>query len=834
MLSIAAINNVGYYSSLAEKDDYYVEEAEAAEAPGQWGKGAAFLGLSGTVKSEDFQAVMQGFAPDDGRALVQNAGKENHRAGWDLTFSAPKSVSVAMATATPERRALIERAQAAAITRAMEYVEQYAVARAGKGGEEKQHAQLLWAQWQHVTSRAQDPQLHTHVTVANCALGEDGKWRSLEPKEIFRAKMAAGAIYRAELAQQLQQAGYQVERDGDCFKLAGGSAAVEEHFSKRRAEIVEILKEKGMDSAKAAEVVALDSREKKEILPRAELYAQWQAEAAGLGFEHSQLLNAEAAPVERLQDDKLLESLTEKSSVFRRQQLEAAVAINELGRSGFEEIQNKIDKLLKSEEIVALQNPENADDFRYTTRAMLDLEKTMIETGRDLAGKEHRPARLEDVERVIIEKTLSGEQAAALRQLAGPGQLACLVGVAGAGKSYTLGAARETWEGAGLRVLGCALGGKAAAGLQDGAGIVSTTIHGLLRDIEEGKQALDPATVLVVDEAGMVGSRQTARLVELAAESGTKLVLVGDHHQLQAIDAGAAFRGIVGAVGAAEMLENRRQRDSWAIDAAKAVRDGDALAALAAYHEHGLLHRSENPQQAAEAMAADWGRAVKNSADLPNHLMLAATRAEVVELNRLAREQLAQRGLLGSSAQLPSGSGQLEVREGDRLIFLRNNNKLDVKNGTLGTITEITERKIVVRTDNGREINLKNSDYEHLAYGYAVTTHKAQGVTVDHSYVLASNNMSGKELAYVQLSRHRDSAHIFISGGEQLQQAIEQAASGMSRAGGKEISTDYARAATPGETPEQAAARRLLERFAGDEYEPQREREKELELELEM
>jgi len=759
MLSISGIQNIDYYSNLAVQDDYYAEEGEA---PGVWGGAASHLNLSGQVNSDQFRVAMQGFDPYTGAAIVQNAGRDNHRPGWDLTFSAPKSVSLAYAVADDKQRLQIEAAQQKAADAAMKYMGQSAEVRKRKGGAEREGCKLVHASWQHGTSRAQDPQLHTHCTVANAGLCADGKFRTLETKQIYESKMAAGAIYRAELAAQLQQMDLHIEQDGDSFRLSGSNTELEKFYSKRREVIQKTLAEKGLSGAKASEVAALDTREAKAVLPRTALFKQWQAEAEQHEFSFESLLNAEQQETqERKTDSEILQSLTERQSTFKPQTLQAAIAINETGRLNAEQVQQKAAEMLESREIVQLMNPKT-QEVRLTTREMLQLEKVMVDKAETMHNSETHEVKADSIDSALESRKLSEEQEKALLHMTDSSQISAVVGIAGAGKSYTLRAAREAWESSRYKTIGAALSGKAAHGLQESSDIQSDTIHSTLKRLEEGELKLNEKTVLVIDEAGMVGSRQTSMLIQHARDSGAKLVLVGDHKQLQPIDAGGAFKAIQSKIGAAQMVENRRQKEQWAAQASNQIRSGNMLSALAEYQKRSQLHIGSNTEEASKSLVNKWNQNIGGISDIKENLILASTKKEVRALNQLARELMQERGILGASTQIPTESGELEVSEGDRILFNRNNKYLGVKNGTLGHISQISSTQILVKTDNGNTVNLYGSDYEHVSHGYAVTTHKSQGITVSNTFILNSGAMASSELSYVQMSRHKNEAQLFI------------------------------------------------------------------------
>jgi Ti-type conjugative transfer relaxase TraA len=508
--------------------------------------------------------------------------------------------------------------------------------------------------------------------------------------------------------------------------------------------------------------LAIHTRDKKDVIPRSELFQQWQSEAQAHEFSFETLKSAELSEVpERKTDEQILYELTERQSTFKPQALHAAIAVNEAGNLDAAGVQEKAEKLMESREIVQLRNPRTGE-MRLTTHEMLQLEKQMVEQAEAMNNTTTHEVTADSISAAIESRTLSAEQENALRHMTGSNQISALVGIAGAGKSYTLGAAREAWESSGYKTIGAALSGKAAQGLQESAEIKSDTIHATLKNLESGELKLDEKTVLIVDEAGMVGSRQTAKLIQHAQESGAKLVLVGDHKQLQPIDAGGAFKAIQNKIGAAEMVENRRQKEQWASNAANDIRNGSALKALYEYQKHGKLQMCSDTQEASQSLVKTWNQNINDVSDIKDNLILASTKKEVAQLNSLARESMENKGLLGASTHIQTTAGKLEISEGDRILFNRNNKYLGVKNGTLGHVERISSTQILIKTDDGNTVNLYGSDYEHVSHGYAVTTHKSQGVTVQNSFILNSGSMASSELSYVQMSRHKNEAHLFI------------------------------------------------------------------------
>jgi conjugative relaxase-like TrwC/TraI family protein len=531
MLSIGAMGHGQgqYYIELAQ-EDYYTA---GGEAPGRWlGQGAAALGLIGVVEKEAFSHLLSGYAPEGTRALIQNAGDEKHQPGWDLTFSAPKSVSTLWSQADEATQRQIQEAQAAAVKAALGYLEETAAyTRRGQAGREREAAGLVVATFEHGTSRAQDPQLHTHALILNVGTRADGTTGTLVSKPFYEHKMTAGALYRAELAAQLEQRlGLEIERRGNLFEVQGVSQALREEFSTRRREIEAVLQDRGWESAAAAAMAALTTREVKQHVAREVLLEQWQEVGRQHGFSQAQVQALLGGPrqvrgLETARQDVLqraVERVTEQDSYFTERDLVRRAAEEAPGRGlGAAAVREGVRALLQhNPEIISLGRVGPAP--YYTTREMRDLEQKLLaqveasrEDRRHLLG----PERVAQV--LQAHPLLKPEQRQAVEQLTGEvGSLQVLRGLPGTTKTTVLGVAREVWEAEGYTVVGAALAGKAARGLQTGAGIPSDTLHRRLGELEKGTLRITERTVFVVDEAGMVGTRPMARVVEAVQQGG--------------------------------------------------------------------------------------------------------------------------------------------------------------------------------------------------------------------------------------------------------------------------------------------------------------------------
>lgn len=426
---------------------------------------------------------------------------------------------------------------------------------------------------------------------------------------------------------------------------------------------------------------------------------------------------------------------------------------------------------------------------KYTTRELIRLEVEMVNRAAWLASRSSYGVREEAQEATFARHmTLSAEQRAALTHVTGVGRIAAVVGRAGAGKTTMMRAARETWEAAGYRVVGGALAGKAAEGLEKEAGIRSSTLSSWERHWSEGRNALDDKTVFVLDEAGMVSSRQMALFVKSVTRAGAKLVLVGDPDQLQPIEAGAAFRTIAERIGYTELETIHRQREDWMRSASLALARGQVGGALSAYGAHDRLVSSELKAGAVECLIADWNRDYDPTREA---LILAHLRRDVRMLNEKARAKLVERGIVGEGLPFTTEEGVRHFAPGDQIVFMKNDRMLDVKNGMIGRVLEVSLNRIVAEVgerEYRRSVTVDSRSYPNVDLGYATTIHKSQGTTVDNVKMLASLSLD-RHLAYVGMTRHREDLAIYYG-----QRSFENAGglvSILSRSNAKESTLDY-------------------------------------------
>lgn len=539
--------------------------------------------------------------------------------------------------------------------------------------------------------------------------------------------------------------------------------------------------------------------------------------------------------------EQVLTLITGEKSVFDRHDVARALHRSIDQPDAF---QAAFAKVMASDALVELQ-AERVDQngeitlARYSTKEMVALERGMADgamrmsearlhgvdrahvdaalavqdgairrgVAADTAGHVARGALSEaDRDRAVDSAGLSDEQRRAVEHVTGGEQIVVVVGLAGAGKSTMLAAARDAWERQGYAVHGAALSGKAAEGLEEASGIGSRTLASWEHGWKAGRGELGPKDVMVIDEAGMVGSRQLARFVDEAERTGAKLVMVGDQEQLQAIGAGAPFRAIAERVGFAELQDIRRQREDWQREASGDLARHRTGEGLAAYAEHGGVRFSETRDAARAAIVADY---MADAAERPegSRVAMAHRRVDVRALNadiRAARQDAGElargegdQGRLGREQVFETNDGKRSFAPGDRIVFLENNRELGVKNGMLGAVQSVEPDVITVRLDGParargehRTVSLSTGHYAAFDHGYATTIHKTQGATVDRAFVMASGTMD-RHLTYVSMTRHRDQAGIYV-GKDEFKGGMEALAARLGRDGSKETTLDYA------------------------------------------
>jgi conjugative relaxase-like TrwC/TraI family protein len=801
MLSVSKLSpgQEAYYErSVADGiDDYY---AGRGESPGVWvGRGATELELEGVVGDGELGRLISGRHPLTSAVLRSHPPKKHIAveridpttgartieqktlspvAGYDLVFSPPKSVSVLHALGSDEVRHAVNQAHLAAWQAALAYLEQRAcVTRRRKNGVVRERGSgFVAAAYQHRTSRAQDPHLHTHVIVANMARSPDGEWRALDGEPILKHyRLAAGYLYQAQLRFELTRSlGVQWRRpERGMGELAGVPDAVLHAFSQRRAQVLDYLRQRGSSGFYAAKVAAIETRDRKEPVDLPRLRLEWQACAAEHGLGRRRLNALLGRTVARELDADAVEDiaarlagpegLTEKRSTFAGTAAVMAWAEAQEQGAPVEHVLSLVERFLRLEDVVAVQPGSVGRPGLYSTGELLRHERAALR----LVAAPPTPGvpivAEETVDQVARERRemLREDQMAMLRAVAASkNRVVCVVGHAGAGKTTAVAALAEAFQRDGFVRLGAAPSGVAAAALAAETGMPSGTLHRLLVEARR-HGGLPRHCLLVVDEAAMADTRTlTGALFQIERADG-KAVLVGDPAQLSAVGAGGLFAAIVARNGAIELCDNRRQRDELERRALARLREGSALDYLTHAAERGRLTVAQTRVEAKAGLIADWWQA--GGTDLADNVMIAYRRADVAELNAVARTMLQRAGRLGAdSLTLADG---VEIATGERVLCTRNDPRLGVANGSRGTVAavDLVERTATVDLDDGRRVTLPRRylDRGHLSHAYALTGHKTQGLTLERAFVLADDQRALREWGYVALTRARETTRVY-------------------------------------------------------------------------
>lgn len=879
MMSVSRPMSAAHAGSYFSKDDYYLS------TEGRWqGRAAEALGLTGPVSRDDFSALATGMNPQREETLVASGPGGEHRAGVDVTFSAPKSVSIL--SLADDRLLEVHRA---AVTRTLDYIEaNYAQARTTSEGVTQSvcTGNLAVAKFDHMTSREMDPQLHTHAFIMNITQRPDGEWRALSNESLYRQQLFLGHVYRSELAAQIRALGYEIQitdRGQGFFEIRGVPRALLEEFSKRREQViaqVSALKRSGeygnAREAKLYEVAALGSRKGKEEISSKELMQRWSEAVASKGWSLEGIrenASKEAAKVreafpernvpQELETVRLgAKGVTEQEAVFRKEKvLEGALKLS-IGEKTIEQMEQAYRQLVKEKAFKQLG--EDRRGGLFTTQEMLKIERSIVTWVRDRQGT------LEAIEKTKVEGYLQNRERQGARFTEGQREAIRMVttsrdavtliqGNAGAGKTAAMGAVKDVMEKEGWQVRGLAFTGKAAAELSQGSGIQSQTIASFLKEAPDGLRRRE---IWIVDEASMIGSKDLYTLLERAGQVEAKVVLIGDRKQFQSIQAGRMFSVLQerGAVRMTEMKEVLRQKTDFMRETVERIGGKEIDWAFSALERRGALIEIPNREERLKAVTEAYLSFIHQGKEA---LVLTARNEDRIELNNRIRSERVARGeidegrrfvvfesvslnpamamladsykpgqvivatgkmeglksgtrlevieidrdknVITALTQEKSGSGRkVEIdpakysdrfsiferversfSEGDRVVFLKNDRKLDIQNGLLGQIEKIDDRgNIQVKTSDDRDLRFNLSEsgcraYNHLTHAYTLTEYKAQGQTVDAVIWHARAEDRFKEANtmnsfYVSITRAREEAIVFTDSKEDLKEQVNQ------------------------------------------------------------
>ncbi|MCW9035382.1 MAG: conjugative relaxase [Rhodospirillales bacterium] len=895
MLSIYAITTPEGMSTYYDSDGYYAKDDEQAQKASQWhGKGAKATGLEGFVTPETFQYILDGNTPDGRRLGRMVDGEWKHRAGIDLTFSAPKSVSVMALVAGDER---LVAAHEAAVKATLDHIEAKVLEtrvwdRASKTQVKERGLDMIAALFRHEVNRNQDPHLHTHSVIANIVRqspenGGDGKWRSIEGASLFHHKMELGAMYRAELAMNVRELGYEIERthmDGR-FDLKGVPKSVLATFSTRSKEIRDVLQGYDYQNAKTAAVATLMTRNHKTTVDRDALHKDWHRQGEKLGLTAripTEPVLADSAQESRLAAeavDYAIRHLSERSSTFNLSDLRTKA--NGYGVGQFRP--RTLDQAVTSNhQLIPSKHKDHEGQEFVTTRDAIAKENETITSMKAAQNTVQPFMEFSEINDGLKDTFLNeGQQRAVRGLLTGQDRIMGIQGYAGVGKTTLLTAARELAQKRDYEVIGLAPSASAVKTMQDETGIASRTLQKFLgqydgyahgRGSEEGKVAVQDEfknKLIVLDESSLASTTQMRDLFRIVeAIRPARLVLLGDEKQLDAVDAGKPFAQLqkngMKTLNVDEIVRQKNPELKTAVHAAIA---GDIRTAFAKISNN--IIEAEEPQKddngkmepgarddalAAAAFTA-WNALPIEARETTG--IAAPTHVLRQSINGLVREQLALEGQLSgpekqidvlksegytnaqkgraknyfpgdqvifnrarngveqgevlamaganedtNTVALKRENGEivslnlnqnraaqavdilraspLDIRQGDRIRFTRNDESLGLINSGIADVTNIDKQgRVTLEKEDGSSLTLDGDSQalRFIDHAWASTVHAFQGRTVDNIIgVMHSSHphLTHQKAFYVEISRARENAMLITDDRQTLGRTLTE------------------------------------------------------------
>ena len=853
--TLAQMASAAYYlesqRSFRHPNEYYT----AGEEPdGVWWNPCGLFGLTdgGRVDGGEFHRLYHGFAPGGGERLTRNAGSEKRSPGLDMTFSADKSVSALWAIADPELRLEIESAHndAARAALAGTVLRYCAWTRLQeRDGTRVVAADIMGAMFQHGTSRENDPQLHTHCTIFNAArTHRDGRYRALHQHPVYAWMKAAGAVYRNALAWNLRgdRLGIRMEqygKDNEFTRIAGFApsdgttgqepAALIAHWSKRRGQIVEAAREMGFtvegNAPRAAAANKITRAGKSPDNDPEIRHARWRGEAAGY-IEREALIASLLDKAEEITQEQiraltevlqdLPERLTREEAVFRLPDIVERVGNATAGLLNHEAVTTNIERVLLSPEVVRLTRPPRSAEGRadmahtrlYSTRHTLQMEQEVRDMAAGMAADTGHALSALAIEAKVAALLkagypLSEEQIAAIRTVTSSGgRVAIIEGAAGSGKTTTLRPIADLYREHGSDIIATAVAWRTAVALSNDVDARPFCVDKLLRLAARGGIEINKDTTIIVDEAGMLSTRQAHHILQLSERHGAKIVFAGDTQQQQPVEAGPGLRLIRDAVGsvrvdrirrqkadledilthvqgetpetarllANSMAEERRTRilnyhenmkgrlefTPWQVAVSEALRDGDAASAIAALHLRGRFHIGYDEEKTLTGLVDDWDRYQRANPG-KSSVALARTRAEVRALSHLMRERRfaalpdAERTdtnradtdrvtvMVSRSTEDERATSPLEIARGDRLRIGATHWEKQLFNGTVVTVEDFKVERSKAGTEPSVLISARTEDGREVRFHHDEICDWFGNIRLDHGYAMTISSAQG-------------------------------------------------------------------------------------------
>jgi len=787
------------------KENYYTE---GERVRGEWqGQLAERYGLHGEVNEEQFARLSEGQHPQTGEALIRrqqaheyvNAQGETvrameHRAGWDATFSAPKSVSL---TALVGGDGRVRDAHRESVRVALDEMEKYAQARIGGNAPPETTGAWAVARFEHDSSRPVDgyaaPQLHTHAVIFNVTETAEGKTRSLQAQELYKTQQYATAVYRSELAAHLQRLGYEVERGAHGQpEIKGYTQEYLEASSPRRQQIEQRLAEQGRRGAGAAQIAAHRTRDAKQPLSIEEVRAQHQKLAAEHGNQPQRVM-AEAArrwgvELEPERSRRVAESAV---TYARERGIERAAVVDErallrdalrhtMCEARLPEVKAELEKRIANGELIEVPRREGEAGRAFTTDEMQGYERKIVQ--RMQAGR--------DINVIVDGRTrewtfkqhphLSMSQHRAVEDvLESRDRMMALEGVAGAGKTTSLAAVRDAVVHHGYEVKGLAPTSRAAQKLAE-AGMETETLQ---RHLARGQQPEDGrARVYIVDEASMVGTRQMHTFLE-RLNRHDRVLLVGDVRQHEAVEAGRPYAQMQEAgLRTARLDEILRQKDPVLKETVEQLARGEVKEAIASLNQQGRVHEIEDRAKRFQEMAREYARVPDRT------LVISPDNESRREINGQIHRAMRESGqVTGTAYRVPVLYARQELTGADRQ-HAQNYAEGDVLRYSKGSKPigiEAGEYARVVRVDGeSNTLTITRKSGEELSYDprrlQGVTVYRdservfAQGDRVQMTAPYQKQNLANRELGTVEKIDHSGNLKLRMDSGREVEFNVRQ------------------------------------------------------------
>lgn len=818
--------------------EYMLDEEGSEVTASTWfGRLAEKQGLSpgSEAKAEQMRCLAQGYSADGKRTkLAENAGPE-HKVGCDMTFSTPKSVGVVIAAAMARgdlksANELIGACKKAVETTLTKMEEMGIIeCKRGRGGIDYHASEgILASIHTHLANRNLEPHAHFHVLAYNLGYC-NGKWGGMETRSLFDNKFSLDKLCQAEMAKNIKALGYGIRKkygvDGlgkqtgvDDWDIAGIPQYLLDRFSTRHQEVQEYL-----EANPGALDAAIKTRKHKDEPTLAEMVKAWredfelfEAQMAG-SVPDFKALKGKADDIAIITDEEVFEKLHRNEAVITRNSLLARLAM-ERPDAGIEGIMAEFDRFKNLDEVVHVK-PERVPGLktkhptqrytldRWTTKGMLQKESETLEMGlrhrndtQHMLTREEVEKHIEELNAKLREKDpnakLADEQVnAILHCTTKAGSVQLIQGRAGTGKTVSTQVVYEAYTEAGFNVIGGSTGWKAAKQLEEDSGAKSEALAKILSDLKKKRKSFDEKTVLIVDEAGMVSTKDGHAVMKAVLQKGGKIILQGDYLQLQAVGAGGMMRSLMETIGYAELKDIRRQASKEDRETAQMFYEGDSGKRshldpreerersrrwFKRLDERGHIQRCETEKDALEALAKDF---VKNPKRVEDKLVLGFDNNDVRALNKRIHAMRKKAGELGTAeykvkTHTKFGVEQISLAKGDRIVF-KENTRFGAMNNEVGTLTNIRQdengvMQFEVKMDidvNGkpRVVRFYESDCQNFSYGYAVTNHSAQGLTAKDVQALGNARMTNQQAMLVAYTRMKSNFKLYVSAASEEQ-----------------------------------------------------------------